>query len=307
MSSRPLAAPVEASPRLRAADFAALAKLRVNTLVLVTTALGFLLADRRFDLLARRGVEGWTLFHAIAGTGLVAAGAAAFNQIWERELDAKMRRTAQRPLASGRMEVFPASLFAFALSAAGLAELSLGTNLLAAAIAAATLLLYVLVYTPMKRVTSLATVVGAVPGALPPVIGWAAAGGGLAPGAWVLFAILFFWQMPHFLAIAWLYRADYARAGFPMLPVLEPDGASTGRQAVLYAATLVPVSLALSTLRVTGAVYSAGALLGGAAFAGAAAVFAFRRTTAAARWLFAASILYLPALLLLAFLDGGRP
>ncbi len=298
MSSRPLAS-LEAPSRVRGSDFVTLAKLRVNTLVLVTTALGY--------LLARRTVDAWTLFHAILGTGLVAAGAAAFNQIWERDLDAKMRRTAQRPLASGRMEVLPASLFAFALALAGLAQLSFGVNLLAASIAAATLLLYVLVYTPMKRVSSLATIVGAVPGALPPVIGWAAAGGGLAPGAWVLFAILFFWQMPHFLAIAWLYRADYARAGFPMLPVLEPDGASTGRQAALYAATLVPVSLALSTFGVTGAVYSAGAVACGIAFAAAAVVFALRRTTASARWLFAASILYLPMLLLLAFLDGGRP
>ncbi|HET9795107.1 MAG TPA: heme o synthase [Thermoanaerobaculia bacterium] len=297
MSSRPLVS-AETPSRVRPADFVTLAKLRVNTLVLVTTALGY--------LLARRTVDAWTLFHAILGTGLVASGAAAFNQIWERELDAKMRRTAQRPLASGRMEVLPASLFAFALALAGLAQLSFGVNLLAASIAASTLLLYVLVYTPMKRVTSLATIVGAVPGALPPVIGWAAAGGGLAPGAWVLFAILFFWQMPHFLAIAWLYRADYARAGFPMLPVLEPDGASTGRQAVLYAATLVPVSLALSTLRVTGPLYSAGAVVCGVAFTAAAAAFAFRRTTSAARWLFAASIVYLPALLMLAFFDGGR-
>ena len=306
MSSRPFAA-AESAGRLRAGDFVTLAKLRVNTLVLVTTALGFLLASRSLDALAGRGFDLWALFHAIVGTGLVAASAAAFNQIWERELDAKMRRTAQRPLASGRMETAPAALFAFTLAAAGLAELSIGANLLSAGIAAATLLLYVLVYTPLKRVTSLATVVGAVPGALPPVIGWAAAGGGLAPGAWVLFAILFFWQMPHFLAIAWLYRADYARAGFPMLPVIEPDGASTGRQAALYAATLVPVSLALSTLRVTGAVYSTGAVACGAAFTAFAVVFAFRRTTASARWLFAASILYLPALLLLAFLDGGHP
>ena len=306
MSSRPLAAPAEAPSRVRGSDFVVLAKLRVNTLVLVTTALGFLLASQGLDPLARPAIDGWVLFHAILGTGLVAAGAAAFNQIWERDLDAKMRRTAQRPLASGRMEVLPASLFAFALSLAGLAQLSLGVNLLSASIAAATLLLYVLVYTPMKRVTSLATIVGAVPGALPPVIGWAAAGHGLAPGAWVLFAILFFWQMPHFLAIAWLYRADYARAGFPMLPVVEPDGASTGRQAALYAATLVPVSLALSALRVTGPLYSAGAVAGGVAFTAAAAIFAFRRTTASARWLFAASILYLPLLLLLAFFDGGR-
>jgi len=305
VSSRPIATAGTPS-RVRAADFATLAKLRVNTLVLVTTALGFLLASRSAGFPVRRAVDGWALFHAILGTGLVAAAAAAFNQIWERDLDAKMRRTAQRPLASGRMEVLPASLFAFALAFTGLAQLSFGVNLLAASLAAATLLLYVLVYTPMKRVTSLATIVGAVPGALPPVIGWAAAGGGLAPGAWVLFAILFFWQMPHFLAIAWLYRADYERAGFPMLPVLEPDGGSTGRQATLYAATLVPVSLALSTFRVTGPIYSGGAVVFGVAFTAAAAVFALRRTTASARWLFAASIVYLPALLMLAFFDGGR-
>ena len=300
MSSRPLVAAGRASAaRPRVADLAELAKLRVNALVLVTAALGYLLAGRGIDL--------WTFLHALVGTGLVAAGAAAFNQVWERDLDAKMRRTAQRPLPAGRIDVPQALGFAALLSAAGLAELSLGANLLAAGLAAATLLLYVLVYTPMKRVTSLATIVGAVPGALPPVIGWAAAGGGLSPGAWALFAILFFWQMPHFLSIAWIYRADYARAGFPMLPVLEPDGASTGRQAALYAATLVPVSLALSGLRVTGNVYLAGALVCGTAFAAAAIVFAFRRTGRSARWLFAASIAYLPALLLLAFFDRGHP
>jgi len=300
MSSRPLEVQdATAASHPRWADFVTLAKPRVNTLVLVTTALGYLLAGRAVELRV--------LLHAIVGTGLVAGGAAAFNQIWERELDAKMRRTAQRPLAAGRMDVGPALAFAFSLATVGLAELSLGVNLLAAAIAAATLLLYVLVYTPMKRVSSLATIVGAVPGALPPVIGWAAAGGGLAPGAWALFAILFFWQMPHFLAIAWLYRADYGRAGFPMLPVAEPDGASTGRQAALYALTLVPVSLSLSGLRMTGNLYSAGAVIFGSAFAAAAVVFAFRRTTRAARWLFAASILYLPAVLLLAFLDRWHP
>ena len=300
MSSRPLAASRETpASRPRGSDFVVLAKPRVNTLVLVTTALGYLLAGRRVEL--------WTLLHAIVGTGLVAGGAAAFNQIWERELDAKMRRTAQRPLAAGRMDVGPALAFAFSLASAGIVELSFGVNLLAAAIAAATLLLYVLVYTPMKKISSLATIVGAVPGALPPVIGWAAAGGGLAPGAWALFAILFFWQMPHFLSIAWLYRADYGRAGFPMLPVVEPDGASTGRQAALYALTLVPVSLSLTGLGVTGRLYSGAALLCGSLFAAAAVIFAFRRTTRAARWLFAASILYLPVVLLLAFLDRGHP
>ncbi len=300
MSSRPLAVTAGvALARARAADFVTLAKVRVNTLVLVTTGLGY--------LLARRAFEPWTLVHAIIGTGLVAAGASAFNQIWERDLDARMRRTAQRPLAAGRMEVLPALLFAFSASAIGLAELSLAVNLLSAAIAGATLLLYVLVYTPMKQATSLATVVGAVPGALPPVIGWAAAGGGLAPGAWVLFAILFFWQMPHFLSIAWLYRADYARAGFPMLPVVEPDGASTGRQAALYALTLVPVSLALSALGVTGNLYFAGAIVCGVGFAAAAVAFAWRRSMTSARWLFTASIVYLPTLLVLAFFDQGHP
>jgi len=300
VSSRPIASSsVVALSRPKASDFVTLAKVRVNTLVLVTTGLGYLLAGRR--------VDPWVLLHAIVGTALVAAGASAFNQIWERDLDARMRRTADRPLAAGRMDVSHALLFAAGASVVGIAELALAVNLLSAAIAGATLLLYVVVYTPMKRVTSLATVVGAVPGALPPVIGWAAAGGGLSAGAWVLFAILFFWQMPHFLAIAWLYREDYARAGFPMLPVIEPDGASTGRQAALYALTLLPVSLALSALGVTNNVYTAGAILLGAVFTAAAVTFAWRRSTRSARWLFTASILYLPALLLLAFFDRGHP
>jgi heme o synthase len=299
VSLRPIASPAAGFSRARFSDFVTLAKVRVNTLVLVTTGLGYLLARRR--------VEPWVLLPAIVGTGLVAAGASAFNQIWERDLDARMRRTAHRPLASGRMDLAPALFFATAASVLGIAELALAVNALAAAIAGATLLLYVLVYTPMKRVTSLATVVGAVPGALPPVIGWAAAGGGISAGAWVLFAILFFWQMPHFLSIAWLYREDYGRAGFPMLPVVEPDGASTGRQAALYALTLVPVSLALSALGVTRAAYSAGAIILGAAFTGAAVAFAWRRSARTARWLFTASIVYLPALLLLAFFDRGRP
>ncbi len=296
-SVRSLAAPASA-PRGRLADYASLGKPRITSLVLVTTLLGYLLAERASDPLR--------LLFTLCGTGLVAAGAAAFNQIWERDDDAKMRRTADRPLPAGRIEVLPAAALAFAASLAGLATLALGANLLAAGLAAATLVLYVLLYTPLKSVTSLSTVIGAVPGALPPVIGWAAAAGRIDPGAAVLFAVLFLWQMPHFLAIAWLYREDYARAGFPLLPVLEPDGASSGRQAVLYAVTLVPVSLALTAMHLTGPVYFAGAAACGLLFVAAAAAFAARRTPARAWRLFFVSILYLPALLTLAFFDKVR-
>ena len=291
----PVAQAPFAANRARWSDFVTLAKPRVNSLVLVTAGLGY--------LLARSSVDFGTFIAALVGTGLVACGAAAFNQIWERELDARMKRTARRPLASGRMEVAPAAVFAFALSTAGIVQLLFTVNALSASLAASSLLLYVVVYTPLKSVTSLATVVGAVPGAIPPMIGWAAASGRLDPGAWVLFAILFLWQMPHFLAIAWLYRQDYARAGFPMLPVIEPGGGSTGRQAFLYAATLIPVSLGLSALRITGQAYFAGALVCGLAFAAAAMVFAIRRSTASAKGLFLASIAYLPVLLTLAFWD----
>lgn len=296
-SVRSIAAP-DSALRGRLSDYASLGKPRITGLVLVTTLLGYLLSETVSDPVR--------LLLTLLGTGLVAAGASAFNQIWERDLDARMRRTADRPLPAGRIEVLPAAALAFGASFAGLLILALGADLLAAGLAAATLLLYVLIYTPLKTVTSLSTVIGAVPGALPPVIGWAAASGRIDPGAMVLFTVLFLWQMPHFLAIAWLYRDDYARAGFPLLPVLEPDGASSGRQAVLYAATLVPVSLALTAMHLTGPVYFVGAAVCGAAFVGAALAFAARRAARRARWLFFVSILYLPALLALAFLDKVR-
>jgi protoheme IX farnesyltransferase len=284
--------------RGRIADYVSLGKPRITTLVLVTTLLGYLLAETSAN---------WPrLLFTLVGTGLVAAGASAFNQVWERDRDARMRRTADRPLPAGRIDVLPATALAFAASLSGLILLVLGTCLLAGGLAAATLLLYVLLYTPLKPLTSLSTVLGAVPGALPPVIGWTAASGRIEPGALVLFAVLFLWQMPHFLAIAWLYRDDYARGGFPLLPVLEPDGASTGRQAVLYAAAVLPVSLALSAMRLTGAIYFAGAALCGAVFFASAAAFAARRSIEAARRLFFTSILYLPALLTLAFFDKVR-
>ena len=191
-----------------------------------------------------------------------------------------MRRTRLRPMADGRLAPAEALIFAAALSSRASLILAVGGELLAAAVALATLVSYVVVYTPLKRRTSFATVIGAIPGALPPVIGWAAADNALTQGAWVLFGIVFLWQLPHFLAIAWMYRDDYARAGFPMLPVIEPDGRSTGRQAVVYAAALLPVSLAPTLVGMTGAAYFAGALVLTLLFLGMSLRFAMTRACA---------------------------
>ncbi len=204
---------------------------------------------------------------AVAGTTLVAGGAAALNQVYERDTDALMRRTRMRPLPDGRVSAFDARMFGLLLSAAGLVLLGLLVNLPATALALTTLVVYLIVYTPMKRRSSLATLVGAVPGALPPLIGWAASHGGLSTGGAALFLIVFLWQIPHFMAIAWLYRDDYGKAGFPMLPVIEPDGRRTGRQAVAYAAALVPASLVPTAIGLSGAVYAAFAIVLGAALA----------------------------------------
>jgi heme o synthase len=235
----------------------------------------------------------------LAGTGLVAGGASAFNQIYERETDALMRRTRLRPMADGRMNAQDALVYAAALSLAGLATLALFVNPLSAAVAFATLLSYVAIYTPLKLRTSLATVIGAIPGALPPVIGWAAATDGLARGAWVLFGIVFLWQLPHFLAIAWMYREDYARAGFPMLPVIEPDGRSTARQSVLYAAALLPLSLAPTLVGIANTFYFVAALALTLGFLALTLRFARTRSSADARRVFFGSILYLPILWIL--------
>ena len=180
---------------------------------------------------------------AVAGTALVAGGAAVLNQVYERDTDALMRRTRARPLPDGRVPPADARIFGLALAVGGLALLAARANCLAAALAVATLVVYLIVYTPMKRRSPLSTLVGAVPGALPPLIGWTASHGSLSLGGAALFAIVFLWQIPHFMAIAWMYRDDYGKAGFPMLPVIEPDGRRAGRQAVLYAAALLPVSL----------------------------------------------------------------
>ena len=273
-------------------DYVALTKPRVNLLVLVTTTIGFHLGNvGRTDLAL--------LFHTVVGTFLVAGGAAAFNQVLERDVDALMRRTMTRPLPGGRVGPKDATLFAAALSAAGILELGLGANWLAAAVAMVTLASYALVYTPLKRVTSLATVVGAVPGALPPVIGWAAARGSLGLEAWVLFAIVFVWQMPHVLAVSWLYREDYARGGIRVLPVEDPDGRSTAFQMVNYAAALVPISLMPTAVGIAGRLYLAGAIVLGVGLLALTVRFARNRTPERARRLFAASLVYLPLLWLL--------
>ena len=207
-----------------------------------------------------------------------------------------MRRTRLRPLPDGRLASAEALTFATVLSCAGLLILAAAVNVLAATVALATLASYAVVYTPLKRRTSFATVIGAIPGALPPVIGWAAAENALTQGAWVLFGILFLWQLPHFLAIAWMYRDDYARAGLPMLPVIEPDGRSTGRQAALYAAALLPVALAPSLVGMSGPAYFTGALVLTLLFLGMSLRFAMTRAVRDARRLFFASIIYLPLL-----------
>ena len=270
------------------ADFVTLTKPRVNLLVVMTTGIGF--------YLGATGLDPWRVFHALMGTGLVASGAAAFNQIYERDIDRLMRRTQSRPLPSGRLDVGEARWFAAALALAGLVELGLGTTWLAAAVAAATIVSYALVYTPLKTRTSLATVVGAVPGALPPLIGWAAATGTLPIQAWSLFAIVFFWQMPHVLAVSWMYREDYERGGIRVLPVVEPDGGSTARQIVSYAAALIPVSLLPTATGLAGDVYLVAAVALGLALLGLSVAFARERKRERARRLFYASLVYLPVL-----------
>jgi protoheme IX farnesyltransferase len=281
---------------VRLADLVALTKPRITALVLVTTYVGF--------YLGARGGFAWTyVLHLLAGTGLVCGGTSALNQWWERDRDARMRRTARRPLPGGRLDADTALAFGIALAVVGLAELAMFVNILAALVTALTLVTYVFVYTPLKTRTWLCTVVGAVPGALPPVIGWAAARGALDAGAWSLFAILFVWQLPHFYAIAWMYRDDYARGGFPMLPVLDTTGARTTHHIVAWTLALVPASLLPALLGLVGAWYATGAVALGLGFVALSAALAAQMERTAARRVFLGSILYLPALFGLLVLD----
>ncbi len=278
------------------AVMADLVKARLTMLVLLTTLVGFYLGwQKPMDYLL--------MFHVLFGTALVASGAAALNQLLEREHDARMRRTQNRPLPSGRLQPITVMLIGGVSAVAGLVYLALLVNSLTSVLGAVTLVSYLFIYTPLKRVTWLNTAVGAVPGALPPLMGWAAARGELAGGGWALFAILAFWQMPHFFAIAWMYRDEYARAGFKMLPAVDPDGSRTARQAVSHALGLLTVSLLPFLFRLVGTVYLAGALVLGVAFLVSAILFARELSHSRARQLFFMSIIYLPLLLALLVLD----
>ena len=280
----------------RGADFVALTKPRLNSLILVTTVAAYYLGGGN-------ELPWLRLLHTIVGTALVAGGASALNQFWERDTDRLMRRTEQRPLPDRRLHPKDAMWFGVALSAVGIADLSLGVNQLTAIIAALTLASYVLLYTPMKLRTSLSTIVGAIPGALPAVIGWTAATNSLSIGGWALFGIVFMWQMPHFLAIAWMFRDDYARAGIPLLPVVQPDGRTTAHQAVLYAAGLIPVSFLPTAVGLASAYYLVGAIVLGVILLVLALEFANTRGLPAARRLFLGTILYLPLLWIVLLAD----
>ena len=276
--------------------YADLVKARLTFLVLLTTLVGFYLGWRG-------PMNYWLMLHTVLGTALVASGAAALNQLLERDYDAKMRRTANRPLPSGRLQPATVMIFGGVCAVAGIIYLALLVNPLTSVIGAVSLVSYLFIYTPLKRVTWLNTAIGAIPGALPPLMGWTAAHGELSRGGWALFAILFFWQLPHFLAIAWIYREEYAKAGFVMLPVIDPEGERTARQAVSHTLGLLPISLCPFLFHLTGPIYLLGALALGLAFVWFAMQFARELTVARARQLFYVSITYLPLLLILMVWD----
>ena len=290
-----LAAPVGVVDRAR--DYAILTKPEVISLILLATGVGFYLGSAgSIDLMH--------LFHTVLGTGLVAGGTGALNQVWERRVDARMRRTANRPLPAGRMKVAPALVYGLALTIAGGVYLYLKANPLAAMLAAATLVLYLFIYTPLKTRTRFCTWAGAIPGAFPPMIGWAAARGTIGPEAWSLFAIQYLWQFPHFLAIAWLYREDYARAGVLVQPVADPSGRSTFQQMIVTAALLIPVSILPWYLGIGGNIYLVGALALSLGYLALSAWSVRNRTDRAFRFVVHGSILYLPAVFLLLMFDG---
>jgi protoheme IX farnesyltransferase len=279
-------------------DFMVLIKLRLNLLSVATAWAGFYLAGPAPD-------GGSLLFFTLLGTTGVAAGSGALNQWLEVEQDRQMHRTQKRPLPSGRMGLPLALGVGLFLSTLGEFLLFWRVNDLTAFLGLAALVSYVLVYTPLKKITSLCTLVGAVPGAIPPLMGWAAVRGQIGLEGWVLFLIMFLWQMPHFLAIAWIYREDYARAGFPMLSVVDPEGRTTGWMAVLYAAVLLPVSLLPYTCKLSGLVYFWTALVLSSVFLGFSWNLALRKTLPQARRLFLVSIIYLTLLFAVMVLDRG--
>ena len=289
----------EAGVLSRVAVFVELTKPRLTLLSVMTTLAGYYLG-------ARGNVQLLPMMHALIGTFLIGGGCGAINMYMEANLDRLMKRTASRPIPSGRVTPTEALIIGTLLTIAGIVWLFLATNLLATLLGVATFISYVFLYTPLKQRSTINTIVGGLPGALPPVIGWAAAAGEIGPGALALFALLFFWQMPHFLALAWMYRKDYARAGYKMLPVLDPDGAATGRQILLYIAGLLPVSLIPTLVGISGPVYFFGAVILGGTFLWLGFRFALGRKNSQAKWVFHFSLAYLPILLLVMAIDGPR-
>ncbi len=284
-----------------ASNFIELTKPRITCFILMSTAIGFLCATRLG--------QSWTwlqFVHTLLGTALIASGTAALNQWYERDADAKMNRTGKRPIPSGRVTANQAFAFGVFLSMAGFVELWLGANLLTGLLGAFTLASYLFAYTPMKQRSPHSTTIGAIPGAMPPLIGYAAAAGFLDWSAWALYAILFLWQFPHFYAIAWMYREDYGRAGIRMLPVVEPDGESTARRILLFSFALVPISLAPKFLLMAGNIYLVGALALGAFVIWVGFRASQDRSIARARQVLLASVVYLPLLYGLLVLDGTR-
>ena len=286
---------IEAPRRRVVSDYLELSKSRIVFMVVITTAAGFLFAATK--------VDPFLLLHTLIGTALVAAGTNALNQYVERAHDAKMHRTRTRPLPAGRITPRAALLFSSAIAVIGTLYLGLAVNWLSAFLGAFTLTSYIFVYTPLKRVSTICTIIGAIPGAVPPLMGWTAATNELALGGWIAFAILFLWQLPHFMAISWMYREDYARGGFVMLSTLDENGAAVARQAIYYSLALLAVSVTPSLLGMTGTIYLVGATLCGAALLAASIRFFFDRARNA-RSLFMISNLYLLTVMLLLVVDA---
>ncbi len=278
-------------------DYLQLSKSRIVLMVLITTAAGFLFATDH--------VDGALMLHALLGTALVAAGTNALNQYVEREHDARMHRTRSRPLPAGRITPRAALIFSSAIAVIGTIYLGFFVNWLTAALGAFTLTTYIFVYTPLKRISTINTLVGAIPGAVPPLMGWTAATNELAAGGWIIFGILFLWQLPHFMAISWLHREDYARGGFAMLAVRDSDGIAVARQAIFYTLALIPISVAPSLLGLTGTVHFVGAAAAGAALLAATIRFFFDRGQRSARSLFMISNLYLITVMLLLVINAS--
>ncbi len=287
-------------PQRRVADFVALTKPRVVAMVLITTAVGFYLGGQG-------AFEPSVLLATLIGTGLAAAGTMALNQFAERDGDALMDRTRTRPLPAGRLDATEAAFFGVVLVTGGLAVLAAAVNPQSAAVVAVISLSYLFAYTPLKRVSPLCTLVGAVPGALPPVVGWVAVRGSLGIEAWVLFAILFLWQLPHSLAIGAVYRSDYDRAGIRLLPVVEPDGRSTARQVVTNSLALVAVGMLPTFVGIAGPIYLGAAVLLGLTFLAYGLAYAKRRDASSARGVVFASLIYLPLLLAAMAIDKVEP